>query len=87
MAEGCLVEKDLELLVNSQLSTNQQCAQVANKANSILAFTKNSVANRTRQVIAPSYSALVRPHLKHCVQFRTLTTRWILSCLSLRREE
>ncbi len=63
------VMKDLGVSVASSLKFSQQCKDAAGKANRMLNFINRNISFKTKDVILPLYTSLVRPHLEYAVQF------------------
>ena len=65
----CSRENLLRVLADAQLNVRQQCAWLAKNAKGILACIRNSGTSRSMEMIILLYSAVVKPHLKYCIQF------------------
>ena len=62
-------EKDLGVIVKSNLKSGSQCLAASKKANTILGFIARNFECKTPDVITRLYTSLVRPHLEYAVQF------------------
>ena len=51
--ESCPAGRELGGLVGRRLNRSQRCADVAKRANSLLASVRNSMASRAREMIVP----------------------------------
>jgi len=61
-------EKDLGVIVSSDLKFGKQCAIAAKKGNQILGIIARTFENRSKKIILQLYKSLVRPHLDYCIQ-------------------
>ncbi|KAF7237680.1 Poly(U)-specific endoribonuclease-A [Varanus komodoensis] len=67
--EGSTCERDLRVLVDCRLNMSQQCDAVVKRVNATLGCIARSVASRSKEVLLPLYTTLVRPQLEYCAQF------------------
>jgi len=62
--ESSSAEKDIGVLVDTKLNSSQQCVVTAKNTNGILDCIRQSITSRSKEVILPLYSAIMRQHLK-----------------------
>ena len=62
-------EKDLGVIVSSNLKVEKQCSTAVGKANRMLGFISRNFEYKSRDIVVPLYKSLVRPNLEYAVQF------------------
>ena len=71
----CNEEKDLGVVITSDLKSSRQCIEAEKKAQKVLGYIKRQFTTRKAETILTLYKALVRPHLEYAVQFWSPTQR------------
>jgi ribonuclease P/MRP protein subunit RPP40 len=62
-------EKDLGVIISSDLKATKQCIEVEKKCNRLLGYIKRQFQFRNKKIIVTLYNALILPHLQYCIQF------------------
>jgi len=60
-------EKDLGVMIRSDLKSSNQCIQDCNKANKMFGMTERTISYKKPEIMVRLYKTLVRPHLEYCV--------------------
>ena len=66
--EEVIEERDLGVIIQSDLKCSSQCIKAVNTANRILGMIKRTFCVRDKDIILQLYKSLVRPHLEYSVQ-------------------
>ena len=66
--DGVSVQKDLGIDVSDDLKSARHIDEIVLKSNRILVMISRNIESKTKDIIIPLYTALVRPHLEYCVQ-------------------
>ena len=62
-------ERDLGVIMQSDLKVDKQCSKAANEANKRLdTINRNFKCKAKKKVILPLHKSIVRSHLDYCVQ-------------------
>ena len=67
--ESTDMEKDLGVVITSDLKFSKQCIEAEKKAQRILGYIKRQFGYRNREIVLTLFNSLVRPHLEYAVQF------------------
>jgi hypothetical protein len=60
-------QKDLGVVINESLGSEEQCTAAAKKANKVMGLIKRSFICLTPEIFLPLYISLVRPHLEYAI--------------------
>ena len=61
-------EKDIGIIVSDDLKWEKHCSAAVSKSNRILGMIKRNFTDRSKEVIIPLYTSLIRRHLQYCCQ-------------------
>ena len=75
LLESTVTEKDLGVVISSDLKFSKQCIEAEKKAQRMLGYIKRQFGYRNREIVLTLYNSLVRPHLEYAVQFWSPTLR------------
>lgn len=74
-------ERDLGIMVSSDMKTSKQCAKSAAKAMSVLGLIKRHFSNLQAEEFRILYKTYVRPHMEYCVQAWSPHLKKDINCL------
>ena len=60
------IEKDLGVMISSDLKTLSQCNYACSKANKMLGLVKRAIKSRSMDIMLLLFKSLVRPHVEYC---------------------
>jgi len=64
--ETTSTEKDLGIVITSDLKSSEQCSQAYSKASHVLGMIKRTIVYKSADTLVRLYKSLVRPHLEYC---------------------